>query len=106
MSVVSWWFPPPSQPAESGSGASSLDHLHSPLMVAAQLLAPTVSTGATRLDHLHSPLMMAADLLDVPIVKKGGAGKFAGLSRGMRVIDQEAWEEEGVILPLMLDDFP
>lgn len=40
------------------------------------------------------------------VSSKGGAGKFSGLSRGMLVVDQEAWEEEGIILPLLLDDFP
>lgn len=36
----------------------------------------------------------------------GGAAKFGGLNRGMLVADQTAWEEDGIILPLMLDDFP
>jgi hypothetical protein len=36
----------------------------------------------------------------------GGAAKFDNLSRGMTVVDEEAWEEEGVILPLTLDSFP
>jgi hypothetical protein len=36
----------------------------------------------------------------------GGAAKFGGLSRGMLVADQQTWEDDGIILPLMLDDFP
>jgi len=36
----------------------------------------------------------------------GGAGKFSRLSKGMQVVDEEAWEEEGLILPVALDSFP
>ncbi len=43
---------------------------------------------------------------DCPPSTAGGAAKFDRLSRGMLVVDQEAWEEEGVILPLTLDGFP
>lgn len=41
-----------------------------------------------------------------PVVSEGGgAAKFDRLSRGMQVVDQEAWEDEGVILPVALDPF-
>ena len=37
---------------------------------------------------------------------KGGSGKFSNLSKGMQVVDQEAWEEEQLIVVVGLFDEP
>ena len=76
---------------------------HSPLLEAA--LVDTVYADK-RVSQWHAPLSFVAALGEPVAPAEGGAAKFDNLSRGMLVVDEEAWEDEGVILPLTLDSFP